>query len=74
MANPQADLWTIHDLERFPDDEWHRYEDIDGELFVSRPPGNRHQYACAEAVLAVGTWNRESGLWRGADRTKRDLH
>ena len=62
MANPQAELWTIHDLERFPDDEWHRYEIIDGELFVSRAPGDHHQYTCTQAMVDVAIWSRQTGL------------
>jgi Uma2 family endonuclease len=62
MANPQVERWTIHDLARFSDDEWHRYEIIDGELFVSRAPGDDHQYACTEAVIGVGVWNHQAGL------------
>lgn len=37
--------WTISDVELLATDEWKRYEIIDGELFVSREPHIRHQYA-----------------------------
>ncbi len=30
--------WTVRDLEVLPDNEWVRYEIIDGELFVTRAP------------------------------------
>jgi Uma2 family endonuclease len=61
MANPRLEPWTIHDLERLPDDEFARYEIIGGELFVSRLPGNRHQYACTEAVVDLGLWSEGTG-------------
>jgi hypothetical protein len=56
MANPRVEPWTIHDLERFPYDEWHRYEIIDGELFVSKAPGDHHQYACTQALVLCNVW------------------
>lgn len=62
MANPQVIRWTIHDLERLPDDEMARYEIIDGELFVSRAPGDPHQFACAQSTVELSVWNRRAGL------------
>src|SRR5438067_1609918 len=44
---PAAVRWTIADLELFPEDN-QRYEIVDGELFVSRAAGNRHQRVCVE--------------------------
>jgi Uma2 family endonuclease len=35
--------WTIEDLDAFPQNEWNRYEIIQGELFVTRAPHYRHQ-------------------------------
>ena len=43
MAETAAVRWTISDIEAMPEDEWKRYEIIDGELFVSRAPGEPHQ-------------------------------
>jgi hypothetical protein len=37
--------WTIRDVEALPDNEWIRYEIIDGELFVTRSPHHKHQHA-----------------------------
>jgi Uma2 family endonuclease len=63
MVRAQPALrWTVADLEGFPDDDWHRYEIIDGELFVSRAPGNDHQLTSAIAVAALVTWNSETEL------------
>jgi Uma2 family endonuclease len=61
MAEPQTKLWTIADLETLPDDEWLRYEIIDGELFVSRAPHYRHQWVCSEVVYALTEWSRRGG-------------
>ena len=36
-------LMTVDDLEAIPYDEWHRYELIEGELYVSCAPGIPHQ-------------------------------
>ena len=35
--------WTIQEVEALPDNEWVRYELIDGALFVTRPPHHKHQ-------------------------------
>ena len=63
MSEAQAGVrWTIADLEVLPDDEWKRYEIIDGELFVSRAAGNEHQAVCMQCSFALEEWNRQSGL------------
>ena len=51
MAEPNVKRWTIADLDALPEkvDGWRiRYEIIDGELFVSRAPGDEHQYTTAQ--------------------------
>jgi Uma2 family endonuclease len=58
---PAAVRWTIADLELFPEDN-QRYEIVDGELFVSRAAGNRHQRACGEIIAELIFWNRATGL------------
>jgi len=55
--------YTLADLERVaqPWDDT-RYEIIDGELYVSTQPSDRHQYTCAETAGHLRDWNRTSGL------------
>jgi Uma2 family endonuclease len=63
MAGSAArERWTIADLELFPDDDWKRYEIIDGELFVAKAPGYEHQKACNECAFALTEWNHQAGL------------
>ncbi|HZU07014.1 MAG TPA: Uma2 family endonuclease [Chloroflexota bacterium] len=65
MTRAEArERWTVSDLEALPDDEWRRYEIVDGELFVSRAPGDDHAEVQAQAITAVGAWNNETGLGR----------
>ena len=59
---PTAAGWTVADLERFPDDEWRRYEIIAGELFVSKAPRDDHQVACSEIIASLRIWNGGAGL------------
>jgi Uma2 family endonuclease len=63
MAEASAAIrWTIADIEAMPDDEWKRYEIIDGELFVSRAPGNEHQLVLQAFSVGLGNWNAETRL------------
>jgi len=43
MALKVKHLMTVDDLEAIPDDEWHRFELIEGELYVSCAPGLPHR-------------------------------
>ena len=54
--------WTVADLEALPYDEWHRYEIIDGELFVSTAPRREHQLACGFTTTELVNWSARSGL------------
>jgi Uma2 family endonuclease len=63
MAEASAAIrWTIADIEAMPDDEWKRYEIIDGELFVSRAPGDEHQLVLQAFCVGLGNWNSERRL------------
>ena len=63
MAEPaRDDRWTVSDLERLPDDAWHRYEIIDGELFVSRAAHYKHQDSGNLIANALTNWNWGTGL------------
>jgi Uma2 family endonuclease len=53
--------WTSSDLELLPDDG-KRYEIIDGELYVSRPNHWKHQIACGEILMALESWNDQTGI------------
>jgi Uma2 family endonuclease len=62
MAEPQTKRWTVADVEALPDDEWNRYEIVDGELFVSRQPRDEHQDVSSEIVIGLGNWNHQTRL------------
>ncbi len=54
--------WTVYDLEVLPQNEWTRYEIIDGELFVTRSPHRRHQQVCGKIFRQLDAWSESSGL------------
>jgi Uma2 family endonuclease len=54
--------WTIQDVEALPDNEWVRYEIIDGELFVTRSPHHKHQQVTGRIFAVLDDWSVESGL------------
>ena len=54
--------WTIQDVEALPDNEWIRYEIIDGELFVTRSPHHKHQHVIGCIFAVLNSWSIESGL------------
>ena len=51
--------WTSRDLEVLPDDG-KRYEIVDGELYVSRPPHLYHQVVSAKLVSLLDQWSEQS--------------
>ena len=53
--------WTSADLEKLPHDETHRYEIIEGELFVSKTPHTYHQLVCTNAGALLKDWNDKTG-------------
>ncbi len=54
--------FTSADLEQLPDIEGVRYEIIDGDLYVSRAPGEPHQYSCLSLGSALHVWSAQTGL------------
>ncbi|OIP73003.1 MAG: hypothetical protein AUK48_10535 [Oscillatoriales cyanobacterium CG2_30_44_21] len=49
-------LWTSADLELLPDNG-NRYEVINGELFVTRAPHNKHQKTCGRFFTVLDIWS-----------------
>lgn len=49
-------LWTSADLELLPDNG-NRYEIIDGELYVTRAPHNKHQKTCGRFFTVLDIWS-----------------
>ena len=65
MATRIEPLMTIADLDAMPDDE-HRYEIIEGELFVSRSPSLTHQSVSGNLFMSIKTFLLENpigGIW-----------
>ncbi|MGI8968777.1 MAG: Uma2 family endonuclease [Chloroflexota bacterium] len=62
MVSPAHRL-TYEDYLRMPEDG-HRYEIIDGELFVSPSPSIRHQVAAMNLCLALTQYVRANSLGR----------
>ncbi len=52
--------WTIRDVEALPDNEWVRYEIIDGELFVTRSPHFKHQQVTGRIFAVLDSWSTAS--------------
>ncbi|MGG6264014.1 Uma2 family endonuclease [Leptolyngbya sp. AN03gr2] len=59
---PERIRWTTADLELLSNDEWKRYEIIDGELFVTRAPHIRHQSVIRNICNELQDWSDETGL------------
>jgi Uma2 family endonuclease len=51
--------WTSQDLEMLPDDS-KRYEVVDGELLVSKPPHYHHQQVCSRIWELLQVWSRRT--------------
>lgn len=59
---PEKVRWTISDLELLSNDEWKRYEIIDGELFVTRAPHFRHQGVIRNICSELQDWSKATQL------------
>ena len=50
--------WTIEDLDALPQNEWNRYEIIEGALFVTRAPHHRHQQVSFNIAFQLNRWSK----------------
>jgi Uma2 family endonuclease len=62
MASKVKHLMTIDDLEAIPYDEWHRFELIEGELYVSCAPGIPHQLVLHNLQMELGSYLRQNPI------------
>ena len=62
MASNVKHLMTIDDLEALPYDETHRYELIEGELYVSRAPGLPHQLVLGNIQVELALYLRQNPI------------
>ena len=62
MAANVKHLMTIDDLEAIPYDEWHRFELIEGELYVSCAPGIPHQLVLHNLQMELGNYLRKTPI------------
>lgn len=62
MALKVKHLMTIDHLEAIPYDEWHRFELIEGELYVSCAPGIPHQLVLGNLQIELGTYLRKNPI------------
>lgn len=53
--------WTTKDIDALPDNEWIRYEIIDGELLVARSLHHKHQQLAGRIFAALDNWAFSSG-------------
>jgi Uma2 family endonuclease len=67
QTTPESPVrWTTADIEMFAGDNTHRYEIIDGELFVTKAPHWKHQEICVNIGTVLKLWSDESGLGKPA--------
>jgi len=52
---PARSIWTVHDLERLPDDG-NRYEILHGELLVTPMPSNGHRGVALRLAFILMSW------------------
>jgi Uma2 family endonuclease len=61
MAAPLATGLTVADLDRYDEDERHKYELVDGELFMSPKGLPRHQWVATRIARRLLDWADEHG-------------
>lgn len=64
MASKVKHLMTIDHLESIPYDEWHRYELIEGELYVSCAPGIPHQLVLNNLQFELTNYLKQNPIGR----------
>lgn len=64
MASKVKHLMTIDHLEAIPYDEWHRYELIEGELYVSCAPGIPHQLVLNNLQVELTNYLKQNPVGR----------
>ncbi|BCX03219.1 MAG: hypothetical protein KatS3mg053_1157 [Candidatus Roseilinea sp.] len=66
QVRPPADgekvRWTAADIALLPQNEFTRYEIIDGDLHISRQPSWEHQNTCTNIATELTNWSRVSKL------------
>ena len=62
MALKVKHLMTVANLEAIPYDEWHRYELIEGELYVSCAPGIPHQLVLGNLQVELYLYLRQNPI------------
>ncbi|HEY9862769.1 MAG TPA: Uma2 family endonuclease [Candidatus Obscuribacterales bacterium] len=55
-------IWTIQDVEGLPENEWIRYEILNGEIFMTRSPHRRHQQTCGKIFTQLDIWSESNNL------------
>ncbi|PZO37673.1 MAG: hypothetical protein DCF19_18495 [Pseudanabaena frigida] len=62
ISKPEEQLlWASSDLELMPNNG-NRYEIINGELYVTRAPHNKHQKTCGRFFTVLDVWSRATKL------------
>ena len=56
--------FTTRDLELLPENEWIKYEILDGELYMTRAPHASHQNTCGNIYYELKTWSILHNLGR----------
>jgi Uma2 family endonuclease len=55
-------IWTIADLNFFPDNDEKHYEIINGDLYMTRSPHRKHQQIITKIAFQLENWTGKTGL------------
>ncbi|MGH3026403.1 MAG: Uma2 family endonuclease [Gaiellaceae bacterium] len=53
IALPSGDVWTWEDLQAVPDEAYHYFQLIEGQILMSPSPNRRHQTCVVRLVVAL---------------------